>query len=649
MINSRLNIGILAHVDAGKTTLSEQLLFQSGALRTAGSVDKGTSITDGLDVERERGISVRLSTASLLYEGTKINIIDTPGHIDFSAEVEYSLRAMDAVILLISALEGVQGHTITLFNAIKAMKKPCMIFINKIDRTGVEIDQVMHDIKQHLTEDVVLLQRAYSAGSSNANIESADIMDEAVMETILNVDDVLMERYLADEMLTENELIESLKQSASQGLLLPIMMGAAKNGMGVIPLLENLLCFFHQKYQESKPISALAFKVEHHKTLGKMTYVRVFNGCINTRDILTKANDHSVKHSQKVGQLKMMERGKLRDVNVIPAGDIGIVIGLSDARVGDVYGELTDIPEKISLSSPLLTVQVIPQNDHDIMAVVEVMYQLSDEDPALDVQWLAEIRELHVKVTGLIQIEILQALIKDRYGLIVEFSEPSIIYKETPAKLVYGFERYWMPKPCWAIVKFKIEPAARGAGVIYESQVSVNDVATKYQKEIVETLDRALVQGIKGWQVTDLKITLVEGEDHNVHSRSGDFATATPMAIMNGLLEAGTLLLEPILSFQISADIDLLGTITSDIIKMRGSYDSPEIVKGAFLLNGKVPAATSMNYPITLASISAGKAKFNAQLCNYEPCSDEQGKIIDYRGVCPLDRDKWILQARGAL
>ncbi len=638
----------MAHVDAGKTTLSEQLLFQSGALRSAGSVDKGTSITDGLAVERERGISVRLATASLLYQGTKINIIDTPGHIDFSAEVEYSLRAMDAVVLLISALEGVQGHTITLYNAIKTLKKPCLIFINKIDRTGVEIDQVMTDIAQHLTNDIVLLQKASNVGSNNADIENLDLMDEITMESILNGDDELMECYLGDEKISHNQLIKSLKRSVAQGRLLPIMLGAAKNGIGIFPLLDNMVSYFHQNNQENKSLTALAFKVEHDKNLGKMTHVRVFNGCINTRDVLSKAVTHSDK-VQKAGQLKMLQGGKLQDVNVIPSGDIGIVIGLSDARVGDVYGELNEIPEKISLSSPLLTVQVKPENDNQIMAVVEAMSQLSDEDPALDVQWLSQIRELHMKVTGLIQVEILQALIKDRYGLNVEFFEPSVIYKETPTQLVYGFERYWMPKPCWAIVKFKIEPTERGTGVSYQSEVGVNDVAAKYQKEIVDTLDKALAQGIKGWPVTDIKITLVEGEDHNVHSRSGDFATATPMAIMNGLLEAGTVLLEPVLAFQISAEIDLLGAITSDIIKMRGSYDSPEIVKDTFLLNGKVPAETSMNYPITLASISAGKAKFSAQLLNYQPCADDKGKVIEYRGINPLDRDKWILQARGAL
>jgi len=352
---------------------------------------------------------------------------------------------------------------------------------------------------------------------------------------------------------------------------------------------------------------------------------------------------------QKVGQLKMNLRGKYQDIDEICAGDIGITSGLSAAKVGDIYGEVGKIPKMLSLSTPMLTVQVKPENDAQIMELVQAVSQLSDEDPLLDMQWMPDLRELHVKITGTIQIEILQAQLLQRYGLKTEFSEPSVIYKETPAILSYGYERYWMPKPCWAILKLKMEPAERGSGVSYHSEVSVNDVAAKYQKEIEQTIDKALVQGIKGWQVTDCKITLVEGEDHNIHSRSGDFIIATPMAILNGLTESGTTLLEPILEFYISASLDLLGTVTSDITKMRGCFDGPQIENESFTLKGTMPASTSMKYPITLASLSGGKAKLATKLSCYQPCTDEQGQTTKYRGVSPLDRDKWILQARKAL
>lgn len=651
-----INIGILAHVDAGKTTLTEQLLYQSGCLRTVGSVDKGTSSTDHLAVEKERGISVRSATATLHHKNTKINIIDTPGHVDFCAEVEYSLRAMDAVILVISAVEGVQGHTISLFEAIKTLGIPSVIFINKIDRMGADSHRVFADITNTLTPHCIAMQKVINEAESNADIRSKwneQLFDgkhlETLIETIAEYDDDLMASYLEGERLNFKQFNDVLKASISQSKLIPIFCGTAKTGMGVMALLDGIVEFFAAINGDlTQALSAVVFKIEHDKTLGKMAYLRVFNGVIKSKDILVNAT-RTLEKDQKAGQLKTLRQGRYSDIDQITAGDIGVVSGLSDAKVGDVYGVSDDVPKMFSLATPMLTVQVKPRDSSQIMNLVQAVNQLSDEDPMLDSQWIAEIRELHLKITGTIQIEILQSVLFERYELQVDFSEPSVIYKETPKKLAYGYERYWMPKPCWAILKLKIEPTALGSGVSYSSQIKVNDVAAKYQNEIEQCLPKALSQGPKGWQVTDCKITLVEGQDHNVHSRSGDFLIATPMAVMNGLVESGTTLLEPILSFYIGASIDLLGAISSDIIKMRGSYESPIIEHDNFVLKGKVPAATAIKYPIQLASLSAGKAKFSSKFYAYEPCTDEQGQSREYQGVSPLDRDKWILQARGAL
>ncbi|HHL31438.1 MAG TPA: TetM/TetW/TetO/TetS family tetracycline resistance ribosomal protection protein [Oceanospirillales bacterium] len=651
-----INIGILAHVDAGKTTITEQMLYQAGATRQLGSVDKGTSATDHLKVERDRGISVRLATASFVYKETKINLIDTPGHVDFCAEVEYSLRAMDAVILVISAVEGVQGHTITLYKAIKQLQIPCVIFINKIDRMGADVEAVMIELARILAVKTVVMQQLSDQGSNNACIQNSwgtDSINEqynnANIESVIEYDDALMEAYLAEENLDFQQLDNCLKKAVSSCHLLPVVFGVAKNGLGIKPLLDVIINYLPAATgQSQQPLAALVFKIEHDKTLGKMAYIRVFNGTIQARDEIHNSHLNNNK-TQKVGQIKTISKGKYVDVKGIAAGDIGIVSGLDQAQIGDIYGDNTAIPKAYRLSATTLTVQVKPNNQAQIMELVQALKQLSTEDPLLAVQWLAEIREIHLKITGLIQIEILQAVLQDRFGLATEFSQPSIIYRETPAKVGHGYERYWMPKPCWAIVKFKIEPAQAGSGVSYHSQLGVNEIAAKYQKEIEQAIPQALAQGIKGWQVTDVKITLVAGEDHNVHSRSGDFSTATPMAIMNGLQQTDTQLLEPIWAFIISAPLALLATVTSDIIKMRGSYQSPQIHADDFILEGKVPAATAMRYPITLASLSAGKAKFTSTLHAYEPCANEHGKTTRYKGISPLDRDKWILKARGAL
>ncbi len=656
MPQNTINIGILAHVDAGKTTITEQILFQSGALRNMGSVDKGTSVTDHLAVEKERGISVRLATASFTYKDTHINIIDTPGHVDFCAEVEYSLRALDAVVLVVSAVEGVQGHTLSLFQAIKQLVIPCIIFINKIDRVGADVAAVMLDIETSLSKNCILLQGTLDEASGQAQIKSKwnsqlfnSSLCEKTLEKIVELDEALMDSYLNGENLDFSRVDAVLMQNTAIFQLIPVLLGVAKNGVGILELLDAIVAYLPKANgYRNKPLSAVVFKIEHDITLGKMVYLRVFEGQIKSKDVLHNATRAKNK-TQKAGQLKSIFKGKYLDIDKISADQIGIVSGLSEAKVGDIYGNDGSIPELFSLSTPMLTVQVTPNNPSEIMNLVQALDQLCDEDPLLAMQWLSDLRELHINITGMIQVEILEAVLLDRYGLIVNFSAPTIIYKETPKKCAFGYERYWMPKPCWAIVKFKIEPAELGSGVSYYSQVGVNDVAIKYQKEVELNIDKSLQQGIKGWQVTDCKITLVEAEDHNVHSRSGDFAIATPLAIMNGLVESDTTLLEPILSFYLSASMDLLGAITSDITKMRGTFENPEINNEIFVLKGKVPAATAMKYPIELASLSAGKAKISTQLCSYEACTDEQGKTTDYRGVSPLNRDKWILQARGAL
>lgn len=650
-----LNVGILAHVDAGKTTITEQILFTSGTLRSVGSVDKGTAATDNLAVEKERGISVRVATASFVHNSIKVNILDTPGHVDFCGEVERSLLALDAIVLVLSAVEGVQGHTITLFNAIQALHIPCIIFINKMDRQGANVEKVMDEISKELTPQSVLLQRVFEQGSNLVQIESIfsekTTVSEFLTEKIVETDNNILNRYLEGEKLTFNQLDCALQNAVSECSLFPVLMGVAKLSTGVPELMDAITHYFPKAQgNDDEPLSALVFKVEHDRSLGKMCYIRVFNGTLKPRDVLLKSNRKTSDcKPQKIGQVKSIIKGKYVDRENISAGDIGVVSGLSHAQVGDVYGDVDLNLSNYSLSTPMLTVQVKPKNPSEIMDLVKALTELSDEDPLMDLQWLSDIRELHIKITGLIQIEIIQAVLEDRFDLTTAFSDPSIIYKETPSKVTYGYERYWMPKPCWAILKLKIEPEERGAGVSFISKVSTNDVAAKYQKEIEATIKSALKQGVKGWQVTDCKITLIEGEDHNVHSRSGDFIVATPMAIMNGLHESDTTLLEPIVSFSIIAPLDLLGTITSDITKMRGVFDSPQIDKDLFKITGRFPAATTINYPIRLASLSAGKAKLSTKLVAYQSCSDEQGQVRKYKGINPLDRDKWILQARGAL
>lgn len=645
------NIGILAHVDAGKTTVTENFLFLSGETKQLGSVDAGTTQTDFMAVERERGISVRSSNTTFDWDGTKFNLIDTPGHVDFSADVERALRVLDCAILVISAVEGVQAHTETLWNALQNLNIPTIIFINKIDRVGSDVDLLIKEIKKDLTDKLAVLYSVSNEASSEVCIESVwseANLNDSIVEVIANADEIILEKYLDEEKLTFTELDNSLVSAVHQCDLFLVLMGSAKNSLGIKELLNAGLQYLPApNADETKTLSALVYKVTHEKTMGSIAHIKIYNGAIKNREIIKNVTQNI---EEKVTQVRKLISNKFEDIGEAKAGDIVGICGLQNTRVGDVLGVFSEaLPDEVSLRTPLLTVQVKSENDKDYPALAEALQILSKEDPSLDFEWLREDKELHVKIMGWIQIEVIEKILENRFNIKAKFDDPTVIYKETPSKKDEGFVRYWMPKPCWAIMKFMIEPGERGSGVVYESKISVDDVHRKYQNEVERTIPNALKQGIKGWEVTDLKITLIEGEDHQVHSNPGDFIVATPMGIMDGLTNTGTSLLEPLISFKISATEDLLGAITSDITQMRGSFESPEMENEKFILTGILPVATSLDFPVRLSSRSGGKAKISTKFYGYQECSDELGQTREFKGISPLDTSKWILKARKAL
>jgi len=647
---SIINTGILAHVDAGKTTLTESFLYLGGIISTPGNVDKGTAQSDFLDIEKERGISVRSATSTFFWEDVQINLIDTPGHIDFSADVERSLRILDAAVLVISAVEGVQAHTENIWLALKEHNIPTIIFINKIDRIGADTQKVLTEIRNELSENIVVLQQSNNDGEAEATILSRwnkENITEEITESIANQNDVILEKYLDDQKLTFDELDNELKSATGKFRLLPILMGAAKNLVGVKELLDAIVSYMPKAIgKDENPFSALVFRIDYDKKLGKIVGIKLFNGQLSAKDII---RNKTQEKDEKVNQIKRYRAGKFEDCSIIKAGDIAAIFGLKNAQIGDVLGSGDLVPEEVKLNSPLLTVQVKAEKDNDYPALAEALRILSAEDPALEFEWLREDKELHVKIMGWIQIEVIEKILEQRFNIKAKFDDPTVIYKESPKTTAEGFARYWMPKPCWAIIKLKIEPGDPGSGVVYKSEVSVNDIQKKYQNEVERTINKALKQGTKGWEVTDLKITLIEGEDHTVHSNPGDFIIATPMAIINGLVNTGTKFLEPIIWFRITAPDELLGTITSDIINMRGTFESPIIQNGKFTLEGTIPVASSMEYPVKLSSRSGGRAKIKTRFHSYKECSEELGVTKPFKGISPLDEAKYILKARKAL
>jgi len=644
-----INIGILAHADAGKTSLTENILFATNAIKQKGSVDKGTCHTDFLSVEKERGISVKAAVTSCTINDCKINIIDTPGHIDFSSEIDRVLQVLDCAILVVSAVEGVQAHTKNIFEILEQLKIPTLIFINKIDRVGSDSEMVFKEIKKELSQNILPLYQIENEETENCkliNIFNHKCLNNNLIEKFADFDETILDKYLNEEKINFEDLNQSLKTNFKNNHIIPIILGSAKAQIGINEIIDFITQYSIYTNLETQPFSGLVFRIDHDKLLGKVAGIRIFSGKIKVRESFI---NQSKNEEQKVAQLKEYHANKFTDLNSSSAGNIVAITGISNINVGDILGEISDIKQNIRINNPLLLVKVTPQKSNDFMALAMALNELWQEDPALDYCYDKDEQELNIKITGKIQIEILERILVDRFNIAAKFENPTVIYKETPINIGEGYVRYWMPKPCWAIVKFKIEPGIRNSGIEYKSEVGVNKILQKYQNEIERTINTALQQGIKGWEVTDIKITLIDGEDHNVHTHPGDFVVATPMAIMNGLINTQTNFLEPIISFKIKAPEHLLGNIVSDITKMRGTFESPNITENYFEMKGTLSVSTSIDHAIQLSSISSGKAKISTKFIGYELCDQAHGISRDYKGISPLDQAKYILKARKAI
>ena len=646
MRTGTMNLGILAHVDAGKTSVTEQLLFLSGSIRRAGSVDSGTAHTDWLEVERRRGISVKSASSVLQYQGLDINLIDTPGHVDFIGEVERCLGVLDGAVLVISGAEGVQSQTRLLWRALEQLRVPTLILVNKVDRVGCQPQEVLDQIQQELTERLFVTQEVFSPGSEDCRVAAPSGYWETALEAAAEYDDQMAQAFLEETAVDRETLLNSLRAGVAARELFPVLFASAKMGVGMKELLNGIVEFLPQAPQQDEaPLSGVVYKVEHDPVMGKAAHLRLFSGCIKNRDSLTVLGS---EQAQKITQIRRLNGQKAVDIGEIHSGEIGAVYGLSNIKTGDVIGQAPDRPV-CKLAVPLLQVQAYPAAEDELPALTAALQELSEEDPLLNLEWTPESRELHLRITGMIQLEILTELIQERYRLAVRFSAPTVIYKETPSSPAEGLEVYTMPKPCWAVVKLLVEPLPRGSGIQYESAIKEKQLPYRYQNHVRTSLFDSIKQGPLGWEVTDAKFTLVDGEHHHVHTHPLDFFVATPVAAQRALVNSGTILLEPMTKVTLSAGEEFLGRVIRDVMNMRGTFDTPLIRQGQFTLEAVLPVATSLDYPIDFRSMTSGKGTYASEFCGYQECPLELGKTAPRRGVDPLDRSKWILYARSAM
>lgn len=606
------NIGLMAHVDAGKTTITEQLLFHTGAVRTLGSVDDGTAQTDYMEIEKKRGISVFSAVTQIETEGGKVNLVDTPGHIDFAAEVERALMVLDGVVLVISAVEGLQAHTEIIFRALRRRKIPVILFINKIDRAGADVKEVCTQIRARLDDRICPLYAVTEEGTPQADVVESDFREEAAL-----LDEVLFEQYM-EGTLTVETAFAGLCDLTADADVYPVLYGSAINGKGITHLLDAIDKFIPDSTgEEQESVAGVVFKISHDAQMGKTAYVRLYSGTLRNRDSVVNATKGV---QEKISQIRKFYGEKYVDTGILKAGDIAAVYGMPNASVGDVLGDPALVPEMVHWVDPLLRITMRPALEQERTKLIDALSVLNEEEPTLGFYPPQPGTEIAVNSMGIIQTEVLEQILRERFGVGVVFGGRSVIYKETIAEAGEGFDAYTMPKPCWAVLRFVVEPLARGSGVEYECRVSPKKLPYRYQNHVKTAVSRALAQGIHGWEVTDIKVTLVDGEYHNEHTHPLDFFVATPMALAKALLDAGTILLEPMLTLCISAPEECAGKVIGEIVNAEGEFDSPVIEKGRFIVEAQVPAAKSLDLPAKLAAISGGRGVMTSTLSGYRAC-----------------------------
>jgi len=648
-----INLGVFAHVDAGKTTTVEHLLYACGTTRQLGSVDDGTAATDSMDIERSRGISVRSASAVISLPDLRLNIIDTPGHMDFMAEVQRALLAVDCGLLIVSAAEGVQSQTELFFRAMEQAGLPVVLFVNKIDRAGVDCGKVFAELTKKLSPNIVALNTVKSQGARDCAVEDAALaFDDDGILTLCALDETLEDGF-SRGTLSQAQLEESLLRLCARGQAYPLIYGSAACDIGIGKLLEVIPRLPRVHENADGQLSGKVYKIEHDKAMGKATHVRLFSGQIQNRDTVTlmnQSNPQAESREEKVTQIRQFSSGtKLADCGKFSGGDIAVLYGLSSAKVGDIVGEICAKRHTPPLkTTPLFHVLVTDGNPNPTPLLTAVR-ELAEEDPLLACEWEPDERELTVSIMGEVQIEVLRYLLAARYGIQAAFSPPSVIYKETVCRAGTGYERYTMPKPCWAGIELSFEPLAAGSGVIFESTVQKSQIPQRYQNHIEAALPDAMKQGLYGWEVTDVKVTLSGGGWHHIHTHPLDFFLATPLAFINGMVNCGSQLLEPFMWLDIDAPEEVSGKLLGEIVNMRGDVGRSVSVGGRTAIEACVPLAESMDFPARVSSLSSGKARFASRFDGYRPCPLELGKTAKRRGVDPLDRAKWILHRRGAL
>lgn len=595
-------LGILAHVDAGKTTLSEAILYTSGVVRQPGRVDKGNAYLDTFDLEKKRGITIFSKQAKFVWNDTDFSVLDTPGHVDFSAEMERTLQVLDYAALVISGSGGIQSHVKTLWELLKIYKVPVFIFVNKMDQPLSDKEKILYDIKKQLGEDC---------------IDFSKDLEEDFFEEVSSANEEMMEKYLEDGEVSENMIAEAIAKRQ----IFPCFFGSALKIEGVRELMDGI-CKYTVNKSYPEEFGARIYKISRDKDGNRLTHLKVTGGCIRVKEVIDDSDE-------KINQIRIYSGDKFSTVNEIKAGEVCAVTGLTKTYSGQTLGAEKD--KKDYILEPVLSYRVVLPENMDAMQMFPKLKEISEEEPELSVKWDEEAKEIKICIMGEVQIQIVKSIVKDRFGVDIDFDSGNVVYKETIESISYG-AGHFEPLRHYAEVHLKLEPLEAGSGLVFESDCSENVLAKNWQRLILTHLGEKRHRGVlTGSTITDMKITVIGGKAHLKHTEGGDFRQATYRAVRHGLKMADSILLEPYYNFRLEVPTNMVGRAMTDIEKMFGKMNPPENEGEISIITGYAPVVTIREYQQDVMAYTKGQVKIFCTFKGYYPCHNPE-EIIESMG-----------------
>ncbi|HEV2502497.1 MAG TPA: translation factor GTPase family protein [Mesorhizobium sp.] len=639
-----LNLGILAHVDAGKTSLTERLLHAAGVIDTIGSVDDGNTQTDTLAQERQRGITIKSAVMSFTIDDVTVNLIDTPGHPDFIAEVERVLGVLDGAVLVVSAVEGVQAQTRILMRTLRRLGIPTLIFVNKIDRGGADCERVLAEIIRKLTPAAIAMAAVRDAGVPDAEAQSCGFNEAAfcdvLTQTLAEHDDTLLAAYVDDRVPSARKLHKALARQTAKALVHPVFFGSAVTGAGIAPLLAGIRDLLPAtEGLADGPVSGVVFKIERGGSGERIAYVRLFSGTLRARQRV----GFSQGREAKVSALHVFDNGGAVEQSCLRAGQIGKLWGLADVQIGDAIGIRHRAAEH-HFAQPTLETVIQPRHLADQGALHAALSLLAEQDPLINLRQDDSRGETYVSLYGEVQKEVIQQTLADEFGLDIAFRETTPICVERP--IGSGFARDEAPAPFVATVALRVEPGPVGSGIAFCLEMEFGTLPLSYHKAVEDAVHEALRQGLHGWQVTDCFVTMTEAtrvRHWGPMTTAAEHRKLTPLVVMAALKQAGTVVCEPVHRFQLEAPADTLASLLPLLAKLDAVPQNPTIEGASCTLTGTIPAARVHALQKLVPGHTHGEGVLETAFDHYRPVRGavpERPRTDDN----PLNRKDYLLR-----